>query len=132
MRGSSGGVERQRSIRKQISTYSDDGTGTKKDLKRQVSEKQQEEWDKELPVAPLSRIIAVNAKEWWLIILGVIGAAVNGLIFPSFSIFFGEILRIFGLPPDQVLGETHMWGALFVALGFVSGIANFLKVLIDG
>ena len=40
------------------------------------------------------RLIALNAKEWWLIILGLIGAAVNGSIFPLFAILFGNILGV--------------------------------------
>ena len=121
-----GGFERQLSLRRQASAFSDDGG--KKKLKQEISVKQQEAWDKDIPAVPLHRILALNGKEWWLITLGVFGAGINGLVFPSFSIFFGEILRVFGLRPDMVLAAVHMWGALFIGLGFVSGIANFVKV----
>ena len=75
------------------------------------------------------RVIRENSKEWWIITLGVLAAAINGLVFPSFPLFFGEILKIFQLPADEVLGETHMWAALFIVLGIVLGICNVIKVL---
>lgn len=36
----------------------------------------------------------MNAKEWWLIILGLLGAAVNGSVFPLFAIVFGDVLSV--------------------------------------
>ena len=70
----------------------------------------------------------MNAKEWWLIVLGVLGAMINGSIFPLFAIFFGEILEVFGLPADEVFGEIHLWAGLFIVLGVVSGLSQFSKV----
>ena len=40
------------------------------------------------------RLLALNAKEWWLIILGLLGAGVNGSIFPIFAIVFAEVLDV--------------------------------------
>ena len=102
--------------------------GAKPDLKRQVSEKQQEKWDKETPVVPLTRVIAVNAKEWWMIVLGLFGAAINGCIFPAFALIFGEIVGIFALPPERVQSEMNLYAGLFLVLGFVSATGVFLKV----
>ena len=52
----------------------------------------------------------------------------NGVIFPMFAIIFGEIVEVFNLPIDQVFDEIHLWGGLFLLLGFVSGTAQFAKV----
>lgn len=60
--------------------------------------------------------------------VGILGAALNGFIWPSFAFLFGEILDVFALPPDQILGEIHMWAGLFVVLGVVSGSGILLKV----
>lgn len=38
--------------------------------------------------------MALNAKEWYLIVLGILGAAVNGSIFPCFAFIFGEVLGV--------------------------------------
>ena len=98
------------------------------EFKRQSLKRMQEEWDKEIPEVPLHRVIRLNAKEWWIIILGLLGAAVGGSIWPIFSIFFGEILMIFALPADQILGEIPLWACLFIVLGLVSGLGVFAKV----
>jgi hypothetical protein len=60
--------------------------------------------------------------------LGVVGALVQGIVFPTFAFLFGQVLRVFTLPFNQVLGAIHMWAAMFLVLGFISGIATFAKV----
>lgn len=87
-----------------------------------------EEWDKDIPDVSLFRVIALNAKEWWIIVIGVIGAGVNGSIFPLFSIIFGQILGVFALPPDEIQSGINIWAGLMIILGLVSGIAIFFKV----
>ena len=77
----------------------------------------------------LKRILAKNAPEWWIIILGLIAAGISGTVFPSFAIIFGEVLDVLVLPPGQVVDGIHLWGGLFIALATVSGIANLFKVL---
>ena len=62
--------------------------------------------------------------------LGVAGALVQGIVFPTFAYFFGQVLRVFTLPFNQVLGAIHMWAGMFLVLGFISGIATFAKVSI--
>ena len=76
----------------------------------------------------LGRLIAKNAPEWWIIILGLIAAAFSGTLFPAFAIFFGEVLEVLALPPGEVLRNVHMWAALFIGVGFISGISNLTKV----
>jgi len=101
---------------------------SKPDFKRQSSKKKQEEWDKDIPEVPLHRVLRLNAKEWWIIILGLLGAAIGGSIWPIFAIFFGEVLAVFALPADQILNEIPLWACLFIVLGVVSGIGVFAKV----
>jgi len=69
-----------------------------------------------------------NSKEWWIITLGVLGATINAAVFPSFSLLFGELLQIFERPNNEILNAVHPWAALFIAIGIVSGVANFFKV----
>ena len=98
-------------------------------LGRQVSKRLQEEWDKEIPPASLTRLLKVNSPEWWLIVVGVLGAVVNGSIFPIYSILFGEVLRVFQESlPGEIVEEITTWALLFLMLAVVSAIAIFFKV----
>ena len=102
-----------------------------KEFKRQVSKKQQEEWDKEIPQASFGRLMKVNTPEWWLIAIGVVAAILNGSVFPVYSILFGEVLRVFQESrTDEVLEDITPWAVLFLALAVGSGIAIFFKVRI--
>ena len=76
----------------------------------------------------LFRVIKLNAKEWWVILLGLLGAAINGSIWPLFALLFGEILEVFARPADEVLDAIHVWAGMFIVLGIVSGAGVFLKV----
>ena len=125
-------IQKQTSIQKQISIQRQrsvaTGDETKPKLQRQISKKKQEEWDKDIPQVSLTRVIKMNAREWWIIILGVMAAAINGCITPLFAILFGEVLAVFALPADEVFDEIHPWAALYITLGVVAGIAIFIKV----
>ena len=69
-----------------------------------------------------------NAKEWWLILLGLLATLVLGLVYPSFAVFFGEIFKVFARPADEILDGLHLWAGLFIVLGVVNGVAVFLRV----
>lgn len=84
-------------------------------------------YDCDLQVS-LLRVIKLNAREWWIIIIGLLGAAVNGSIWPLFALLFGEILEVFARPADEILDGIHVWAGLFIVLGIVSGAGVFLKV----
>ena len=121
----SGGVQRQISFKRQGSSTAEG----KEVTKRQLSTKDEEDEDKDIPEASFFRIIRLNAKEWWLILLGTLGSAVNGSINPLFAVLFGEIFQVFGNPDTSaVLNSVHPWAGLFIAFGVVSGVAIFLKV----
>ena len=128
MKGSESGTsgfQRQASLRRQGSSTVEG----KEAAKRQVSakEKEEEEADKDIPEVSFFRIIKLNAKEWWLILLGTIGSAINGSINPLFAVFFGQILEVF-VDPATVLERIHPWAGAFFAIGVISGIAIFAKV----
>ena len=123
-----GGVQRQASFKRQGSSTAEG----KEAAKRQTSaakkkEEEDEEADKDIPEVSFLKIIRLNAKEWWLILIGVIGSAVNGSINPLFAVLFGEILEIF-VDPSTVLTRIHPWAGGFLVIGVVSGIAIFAKV----
>ena len=46
-------------------------------MKKQLTEKQlsklQEQWDKEIKEVKIMRVIRLNAREWWIILIGEMG-----------------------------------------------------------
>ena len=128
-------IERQTSIQRQTSVQQQTSIQRQTSVQRQASkldtkmlEKRQEEWDKEIPSVPLTRVLAVNAKEWWMILLGVIGAALSGCLFPAFAIIFGEIFAVFALPADQIQDQINLYAGLMALLGAAAAVGIFLKV----
>ena len=120
-----GGVQRQISFKRQGSSTAEG----KEVAKRQTSAAKEEEEDENIPEVSMLRVIRINAKEWWMILLGAIGSAINGSINPLFAVLFGEIFQVFsGRNPEEVLNGIHPWAGLFLAFGVVSGIAIFCKV----
>ncbi len=74
------------------------------------------------------RIWKLNSPEAGLIVLGLLAVVVQGTIYPAFAVFFGQVLRVFTLPFNQVLGSIHVWAGMFLILGVLSGGATFVKV----
>ena len=82
----------------------------------------------EVPVS-LLQILRLNSQDWWLLVVGFVGAFIIGSAFPFFSIVFGEVVRVLSLPSDEILSEIHPWGATYLALGIAAAIGIFTKVV---
>ncbi|CAI8010328.1 ATP-dependent translocase ABCB1 [Geodia barretti] len=83
-------------------------TGTAGQKSLVSSKKLQEKWDKEIPSAPLHRLLRLNAPEWWLI----------------------TVLKVFQESrTDQIIEGITIWAVLFLVLALSSAIAIFFKVL---
>ena len=118
-----GSLRRQDSVKRQHST-----TPKQEGVKSQVSVKDQEQWDKELPQVSMLRVISLNAKEWWIIAIGVVASMFSGAIFPLFGLVFGEILGVFSLPNNEIVSAISLYAGLFWVLGFIAGLGFFIKV----
>ncbi|KJE88541.1 multidrug resistance protein 1a [Capsaspora owczarzaki ATCC 30864] len=81
---------------------------------------------------PLSRILKLNRPELGLLILGMIGAAVNGVVMPVFAILFSEILDVFSKTGDDLLEGARFWAGMFVVLAVVTGVANYMQTYFFG
>lgn len=97
-----------------------------------MSQKQLEKWDEEIPSVPLNRVLALNIKEWWMILIGILGAAVTGGILPVLAIPLLPILwrsTITSIIPYQEREASHQISFLFLGLGgYVGAIGVFVKV----
>lgn len=81
----------------------------------------------------IGRIGKLNRPELWWIIGGFIGAAVSGLVFPTFSVVFSKLLNVFTETDPVILRrESNFWAAMFVVLGIVMFFANFAQYFMFG
>ena len=55
---------------------------------------QLDEQDKALPDPPLWRVVKASAPEWYIIVIGVIASAADGVTFPVMSIFIGRLFEV--------------------------------------
>uniref|UniRef100_A0A670XR76 Bile salt export pump n=1 Tax=Pseudonaja textilis TaxID=8673 RepID=A0A670XR76_PSETE len=90
----------------------------------QIHEKDEEE------VAPanVTRILKYNAPEWPYMVLGSLGAGVNGAVNPLYALLFSQILGTFSVT-DEEEQRAQINGVclLFVVVGIVSFFTQFLQ-----
>ena len=48
----------------------------------------------EIEPAPVRRILKLNAREWPYMVVGSVGAAVNGTVTPMYAFLFSQILGV--------------------------------------
>ncbi|XP_063789643.1 bile salt export pump-like [Pseudophryne corroboree] len=74
------------------------------------------------------RILKYNAPEWPYLVLGSVGAALNGTLTPLYALLFSQLLGTFALP-DQAEQIRQINGIclLFVVIAAVSFVTQFLQ-----
>ncbi|KAM6177947.1 bile salt export pump [Rhynchocyon petersi] len=84
--------------------------------------------EEEIEPAPIRRILKFNAPEWPYMLVGSVGAAVNGAVTPLYAFLFSEIIGTFSIP-DKEEQRSQINGVclLFVAMGVVSIFTQFLQ-----
>ncbi|XP_062600445.1 ATP-dependent translocase ABCB1-like isoform X1 [Saccostrea cucullata] len=89
-------------------------------------DKKKEEKEEE---AGIGRVLKMNAPEWPFILMGSLGAIVNGGVQPAFAIIFSEILGTFAISNNsEQEDKVLMWTLLLVGVG----AASFLTFLLQG
>ncbi|KAF6167198.1 hypothetical protein GIB67_029836 [Kingdonia uniflora] len=73
---------------------------------------------------PISRLFYLNKPEIPVILLGVISAAINGVVFPIFGLLLSGIIKSFYEPPSELRKDSKFWALMFVILGIVSFVAS--------
>eukprot|EP01053_Blabericola_migrator_P004392 Blabericola_migrator_1__4391@NODE_235_length_10999_cov_256_628796_g200_i0_p1_GENE_NODE_235_length_10999_cov_256_628796_g200_i0NODE_235_length_10999_cov_256_628796_g200_i0_p1_ORF_typecomplete_len657_score136_95ABC_membrane/PF00664_23/6_1e50ABC_tran/PF00005_27/8_1e42SMC_N/PF02463_19/68SMC_N/PF02463_19/7_2e08AAA/PF00004_29/1_7e03AAA/PF00004_29/3e06AAA_21/PF13304_6/2_1e05AAA_15/PF13175_6/0_00033TniB/PF05621_11/0_14TniB/PF05621_11/2_6AAA_5/PF07728_14/0_0019AAA_22/PF13401_6/0_0036AAA_16/PF13191_6/0_00 len=84
-------------------------------------------FDKVKPPNRYRQVLKLLLPYWSILLIGLVGAILNGLSFPLFSILLAKFMSAFYLPVNQVEEECRKWALGFV--GFAAGvfIANFLQ-----
>ncbi|XP_063789645.1 bile salt export pump-like [Pseudophryne corroboree] len=84
--------------------------------------------DENVEPAPVARILKYNAPEWPYMLLGSLGAAVNGAVNPLYALLFSQILGTFSLPDEQEQrDQINGICVLFVVIGAISFLTQFLQ-----
>ncbi|XP_013816118.1 bile salt export pump isoform X2 [Apteryx mantelli] len=77
---------------------------------------------------PFVRILKYNASEWPYMVLGSLGAAVNGAVSPLYALLFSQILGTFSvLDEEEQRRQINGICLLFVLVGLVSFLTQFLQ-----
>ncbi|XP_053546038.1 bile salt export pump-like [Bombina bombina] len=102
------------------------GISDTEDNDLQEDEKKHKRKTKNKPV--VRRILKYNAPEWPYLVLGSIGAAVNGCVTPLYAVLFSQILGTFSLPDvDEQRRQINGICLLFVIIAAVSFVTQFLQ-----
>ncbi|XP_037379374.1 bile salt export pump isoform X2 [Talpa occidentalis] len=84
--------------------------------------------EEEIEPAPVRRILKLNVPEWPYMLVGSVGAAINGTVTPLYAFLFSEILGTFSLPDkEEQRSQMNVVCLLFVALGCISLCTQFLQ-----
>ncbi|XP_076438744.1 ATP-dependent translocase ABCB1-like [Babylonia areolata] len=119
------------STRRQLSrALSNEGERPQRARGTSESERTEEKKDEkeELPNAPFTRLMRMNAPEWVYILLGCIAAILSGGVNPSFAVIFSKIIAVFAeTDQDKRDKDVVMYSLLLLGLGFVSLVSMFMQ-----
>ncbi|XP_066148568.1 ATP-dependent translocase ABCB1 [Euwallacea fornicatus] len=103
------------------------------DLAPTKIEEDELESDSYIKKASLWSIVKLNSPEWFLLILGSVGAAVMGTSMPVFAILFGDILQVLQSEDvDYVRTETNKYCLYFTLAGVLAMTATFFQMYMFG
>ncbi|XP_019418125.1 PREDICTED: ABC transporter B family member 9-like [Lupinus angustifolius] len=71
----------------------------------------------------IKRLAYLNKPEIPFLVLGSIGAAVQGVVFPVFGLLISSAITMFFEPPKQLRKDSVFWALIYMGLGFVSLVA---------
>ncbi|KAK1789017.1 hypothetical protein P4O66_014965 [Electrophorus voltai] len=78
--------------------------------------------------APVTRILKYNQPEWPYLLLGSVGAALNGSVSPVYALLFSQVLGIFSIADmDEQRRQINGVCILFVIVGIVSFFSQFVQ-----
>ncbi|CAG8544756.1 10017_t:CDS:10 [Ambispora leptoticha] len=95
------------------------------------AEKEEQDFSK-LPT-PWFRIVKLIRSEIWFILMGSLGAAIMGAVFPLYSLIYSNILEVFSKPdPNEIIREANFWAGMFVVLAAVAFMITLHSSAITG
>ncbi|RKP14622.1 P-loop containing nucleoside triphosphate hydrolase protein [Piptocephalis cylindrospora] len=79
---------------------------------------------------PYARLFRLNRPEKWYLVGGLVGAIVDGCIFPTYALIFTQVLTVFQHLGDEAKfkRESTLWSCMFLVLAVVSLFSLFGKI----
>jgi ATP-binding cassette subfamily B (MDR/TAP) protein 1 len=79
--------------------------------------------------APIARVFGLQKPETPFLIVGSIGAAINGAVMPLFSLVFSTLLSIFAKvdKPNELRHDANFWAAMFLVIAVVAFLAHLAQ-----
>lgn len=71
----------------------------------------------------IKRLAYLNKPEVPYLLIGTLGAGVQGLIFPVFGLLLSTAIKIFFEPPNQLRKDSRFWGLMMVVLALTTLVA---------
>ncbi|XP_049904157.1 bile salt export pump [Epinephelus moara] len=125
---SKGGSVRLRSASKLSSYTLPDSLGMLSDKEFTTEEKCEDDADEYVEPAPVARILKYNQPEWPYMLLGSLGAAVNGSVNPIYAILFSQVLGTFAIRDlDEQRAQINGTCILFCIVAVASFFSQFLQ-----
>lgn len=82
----------------------------------------------EEPKISFVQLMKLNAPEWRYIVWGCIAAAMHGVTFPLWGLFFGDFFGILSNgDPDVVRHEGNNISYIFIGIGLMAGLGTMLQ-----
>jgi len=78
----------------------------------------------ERPQVSIRRLASLNKPEVPVLLLGILSAIANGVIFPIFSILLSSVIKMFYEPAHQLSKDSRFWALMFLVLGLASLLSN--------
>jgi len=79
-----------------------------------------------------SDVAKLSLSEFHVLIAGVLASIIDGVIYPVFSIVFGEILNLFSLQGEELLQRAGFYSLLFLILAAVGGLVGYFQYFCFG
>ncbi|KAK7110228.1 ATP-dependent translocase ABCB1-like isoform X2 [Littorina saxatilis] len=90
--------------------------------------KDEKEEKEDLPKAPFTRLLRMNAPEWKFILLGCFAGLINGGIQPAFAVIFSKVIGVFAEPDlDKQEKDIMTYSLILLGLGLLSLVTMFMQ-----
>ncbi|XP_074654241.1 ATP-dependent translocase ABCB1-like [Tubulanus polymorphus] len=96
------------------------------------TKKDKEEKEEDVDIPTFMRVFRLNFPEWYLILIGFLGSVIAGSLMPVFAILFSEMLKVFTETGDELKNGAFFWSMMFLVLGILSGLGNYLTTFCFG